>query len=458
MLITNRYKRVPLDQVVVRRGERQRRVVETKDLVDSVRRHGVLNPIIVTKDLTLVAGERRLAASLELGLLDIPVRFIEDLTQREAQIIELEENLKRADLHWRDETAAIARIHALYEADDGEWTQTKTAEQIGINVGHLSEILRVARDLDNPKIALATGMKPAYNILARVDQRRMGDALSDILEAGSSMFKTAVAGVAGAVAKVTGAGDGTGPDGGADTPPPPIAPPPEPESILNVSFLDWAPAYTGQPFNFIHCDFPYGINAFAGPQSGKLSHHTYDDDSDVYWALIRCLCKNLDRVMSHSAHMVFWFSMDHYERTLDLFAELRPELSFLTQPLIWHKTDNVGILSDPKRRPRHVYETALIASREDRLIVRAVGDAYGAPTDKTHHPSTKPEPVLRQFFQMFVDEHTRLLDPTCGSGSALRAAESLGAERVLGLEIDPEHCANAKSALRTFRAMRKASK
>jgi len=455
MLITNRYKRVPLDQVVVDRDQRQRRTVETKGLVDSIGRHGVLNPIIVTKDLVLVAGERRLAASRELGLPDIPVRFIEDLSTREAQIIELEENLKRTDLPWRDEVAAVARIHSLYESDDPEWTQSKTADQIGINVGHLSEILRVARDLDNPKIALATGMKPAYNILARVDQRRMGDALSDILEAGSSMFKSAVGAAAGAITKAVGGGDGPEP---GDTPPEQPQPAPEPESILNVSFLDWAPAYTGQPFNFIHCDFPYGINAFAGPQSGKLSHHTYADDPDVYWALIRCLCQNLDRVMSHSAHMVFWFSMDHYERTLDLFAELRPELSFLTMPLIWHKTDNVGILSDPKRRPRHVYETALIASREDRLIVRAVGDAYGAPTDKTHHPSTKPEPVLRHFLSMFIDEHTRLLDPTCGSGSALRAAESLGAERVLGLEIDPEHCANARSALRNFRAMRKVSK
>jgi len=41
--------------------------------------------------------------------------------------------------------------------------------------------------------------------------------------------------------------------------------------------------------------------------------------------------------------------------------------------------------------------------------------------------------------QMFVDENTTLLDPTCGSGSALRAAESLGARHVLGLEKDEEY-------------------
>jgi DNA modification methylase len=52
--------------------------------------------------------------------------------------------------------------------------------------------------------------------------------------------------------------------------------------------------------------------------------------------------------------------------------------------------------------------------------------------------SIKPEPVLREFFRMFVDEFTTMLDPTCGSGTALRAAEGLGAKRVLGIEIDKE--------------------
>ena len=118
----------------------------------------------------------------------------------------------------------------------------------------------------------------------------------------------------------------------------------------------------------------------------------------------------------------------------------------------------MGILADPNRSPRHVYETALVASQEDRLIVRSVSDTYGAPTDKSHHPSTKPEPVLRHFLAMFIDENSRVLDPTCGSGSALRAAESLGAKYVLGVESDPEHYAAAQSALRTFRTLRKVAK
>jgi DNA modification methylase len=119
------------------------------------------------------------------------------------------------------------------------------------------------------------------------------------------------------------------------------------------------------------------------------------------------------------------------------------------------KSDNVGILPDPQRGPRRIYETAFFGSRGDRKVVSAVSNAYAAPTDRGVHMSIKPEPVLRNFFRMFVDESTLMLDPTCGSGSSLRAAESLSARHVAGLEIDPDFCEQANRTLKTARALRK---
>ena len=158
--------------------------------------------------------------------------------------------------------------------------------------------------------------------------------------------------------------------------------------------------------------------------------------------------------MTESAHMIFWFSMEYYYETLTFFEKNAPSLDFQRFPLIWHKTDNKGILPDPRRGPRRVYETAFLVARGDRPIVRAVSNAYGAPKGSGDHQSEKPEPMLRHFFQMVVDENTRLLDPTCGSGSSLRAAESLGAKHTLGLEINPEFASTARSALRKFRTLR----
>ncbi len=244
---------------------------------------------------------------------------------------------------------------------------------------------------------------------------------------------------------------------------PPVA---QPESILHESFLSWAPTYSGPKFNFLHCDFPYGVELFSGPQGrgaelGQEGAQTgYKDSKDVYENLIRCLCTNLDRVMSVSAHMMFWLSADWQiiSHTVRLFNELAPDLKFHKFPLIWLKSDNAGIASDPRHGPRHVYEACLLASRGSRNIARVKGDSYSAPTDKKLHPSTKPEPMLRHFMEMLVDETTSMLDPTCGSGASLRAAESLGARTVLGLEIDKQFVEPARLALKQERGKRELAK
>lgn len=445
MQVTNKYKRVPCSDIVVKREERQRRVVNTAGLKDSIAKIGVLNPIIITKDFILVAGERRLASSIELGLHDIPCRFIEELSPIEAQIVELEENIRRSDLAWQDEVKSIAKLHNMYASIEPEWNVKRTAEELNFDYTHLLRFLRVSKEMDNPKVSTASSMFAAFNMLSREDERKMGDAVSDIIDAGSKVFEKYTGPIPG----------GSSPRGSADEP---KIERPAQDLILNTSFLEWAPKYEGRPFNFIHCDFPYGINVFAGAMSGVNTTTAYDDSADVYWALISCLCQNLDRLMSHSAHLMFWFSMEHYIPTLKAFAKQAPDLNFQLFPLIWHKTDNVGIIPDPKRGPRRIYETALIASREDRYIVKPMANTYGAPTSKLYHPSTKPEPVLNHFMTMFVDEHTRMLDPTCGSASSLRSAIKLGAESVLGLEIDPEHYKNAQSAMRKFHILRATEK
>lgn len=438
-MLSDKYHRLPLADITILREKRQRRLIETKGLIDSIRERGVLNPIIITKDNVLVAGERRYAASLELGIPDIPVRYLEDSTPQELQVIELEENSKRTDLPWQDSCLAVSKLHGLFSTADVDWSQVKTAEALGMKESWLSSLLRLGREMENPHVHDAPTATGAYNYLVRQDERRAGDVLSDVLEAGRYMFHAPA----------------PAPLAPTEAPPAPL--PPDDYSILEASFLTWAPLYEGRPFNLLHCDFPYGANLTGGKWGTRGKEGAYADQPDDYWALLGCLCTHLDRLMAHSGHLIFWFSMRFYTETLEFFHQHAPSLDVQPMPLMWHKSDNVGIVPDPRGRgPRQTYETAFLISREDRLLVRPVANSYSAPTDKAHHPSAKPEPVLRHFFQMVVDDNTRMLDPTAGGGSAIRAAESLGAEFVLGLEIDPLHVTNARSATRHFRALRRA--
>lgn len=493
MPLSDTYTRLPISSITVNRSDRQRSTIDVGDLQKSIRQIGLINPIIVRhhydihKDentYVLVAGERRLEACRTLGWSDVPVRFAEDLSPTESLIIELEENVKRQDLDWRDNHRAIARIHALHLSLDPEWTAAETADSLSITPGHISRVLRVFAELDDPRISGCATGNEAYNVITRRDQRRMSDSLADLLEEPthelrpitgdpvlelitvSSMPYTVGTSIVDKESQEEGGSNRDGDrmdrapsmytgeesaDGrGGDTDPA--------LSVLNESFLEWAPQYVGPKFNFIHCDFPFGISHAEGNQGRGSEHTSYTDDEDTFFRLLNCFIDNFDRFASISCHVMFWYSAKLWpELKLKLYSELS-SVDWVIHPLIWLRTDNSGVSPNPRRLPRHIYETCLFGSRGNRNLVRVAADAYASPGDRTLHPHTKPEPMLRHFFQMTCDEHTALLDPTCGSGSALRAAESLGAPIAVGIETNWEYCEAARKALRDARRLRKLSR
>ncbi len=370
-------------------------------------------------------------------------------------MIELEENVKRKELEWQELIRAVARIHQLYLLLDPGWTMTETSQSISLKLGTVSMYLRVASELEtNPRVAAASGIREAYSVLARQEGREAGTALESLL--GIPLLPLQ------GQATVNGE---TSLGSTSDTAPGLLQPPlPVLEPIQALSFLDWGPSYAGPKFNLIHCDFPYG-NETVGPALRGTEERFYDNDFDLYIALLETLLASLPRLASLSSHLMFWASSEilqpyskYGQETWSRFTKLAPDLEFQKFPLIWIKSDDRGIASDPRRNPRHVYETCLLASLGSRQICRVVSDAYSAPTDRRLHPSTKPEPMLRHFFQMLVDETSSVLDPTAGSGAALRAADSLGARAVVGLEIDPEHCRVANQEFRLARMKRLANR
>lgn len=452
MEITDKYGRIPLGEVVVKRDERQRREVDTKGIKESIAKFGVLQPIILTEEKVLVVGERRLRASQELGMATIPFRYVNDLTPIEALIIELEENIKRSDLDWQDIVKTVGRIHRAHCDLDPDWTMGETANSISLSLGVVSKYLTVYGWIDDESVVKAATVNEAWNLLARRGQRAAGDALEELAAVTEEVAPQAPAGGNGPeVATV---------DGQPVAKAKPRAARAEPvdEAILHESFLQWAPRYKGPKFNLIHCDFPYGVEVFSGPQMGEHRYESsYGDGLKVYTELLECLCNNLPNLMAISAHLMFWFSEKNGRLTRDTFARLAPDLRFTTFPLIWVKSDNAGIAPDVRMGPRHIYETCLLASRGSRNIVKVVSDAYSAPTDKRLHVSAKPVPMLKHFFQMLVDSNTSLLDPTCGSAAALHAAEELGAKRVLGMDIDERTVGVARGELRRARGLKLAS-
>lgn len=98
------------------------------ELVSSVRERGVLQPLLVRRTadhFELIAGERRLRAATEAGLLDVPA-IVMDVTDREALEIALVENLMRSDLNMIEEAEGYRAL-----ADKFQMTQEQIAARVG---------------------------------------------------------------------------------------------------------------------------------------------------------------------------------------------------------------------------------------------------------------------------------------------------------------------------------------
>ena len=88
-----------------------------RQLTESIRQHGILEPILVRPSQNegvyeLVAGERRFRAAQEVGLASVPVT-IRELSDEEALQLALVENLQREDLNPVEETEGILQLLAL---------------------------------------------------------------------------------------------------------------------------------------------------------------------------------------------------------------------------------------------------------------------------------------------------------------------------------------------------------
>lgn len=428
-------KQIEIDKIFVPPRVRNVDPKKVQDYMASMQVHGLIHPIVTDKELILADGAHRLEAAKSLGWTHIDIRFKEAMPELERREIELVANLRRHDFSWQESAKGVLALHESYCEQDQSWTIAKTAERISFSDTWTWRLCEVARQMDSDsRVAQADSMVAAYNIINRKRERAM-DKEMGLLEDHRPEIEEVEAEDSSALGK-----------------PLSEARVYDPPSILQADFLEWVQAYTGPKFNFIHCDFPYGIGINKSDQGRSQQWEGYNDDLPTYWKLVDGFIANLDRFCLPSAHIIFWFSMNFYEETKAKFeaAGLRVD----PFPLIWHKSDNIGILPDATRGPRRIYETAFAMSRGDRKILSPTSNLYPAPGKKVHHQSEKSEAVLRFFFKMYIDEHSEVFDPTCGAGSALRAAEHYKAKRVLGLDISAENVEIATELLSNSRRLR----
>ena len=124
--------------------------VAMNELVNSIRIHGVISPIIVVRRgerYMIIAGERRFRASKKAGLTTIPA-IVRDYTEQQVKEISLIENLQREDLNPIETAVAIKQL-----MDEYKYTQEEVADRIGKSRPAIANTLRLLT-LSQPVIEL----------------------------------------------------------------------------------------------------------------------------------------------------------------------------------------------------------------------------------------------------------------------------------------------------------------
>lgn len=463
---------IPIDDLIIPENRHRKRFDEEAidELADSIRNRGLLHPLVVRSSgddqrYILVAGERRLRAIYALysnshlftcgtaivptGLL--PVNFIGDLPQEEAHTMELEENVVRRDLTWKEHCVAVKDLHDFYVELDPAWTLANTAEKL---VGHdrgnatkaVTHRILVAQELDNPTIADCQNMAQAVSAVRKLYEQDFTAALGAAAAVGASVGEAAPSAYV------------TNPDEVDWGDKPPLGPAPifvedVNERLLQGDCLEVMRGYEAEAFDCILTDPPYGYGAekFKG---GTTMRHTYDDSQETWQELMRECLQEFDRITKPQAHLYIFCSLEGFFNIkdaielIDVPEDPLPNFDVWPRPLIWVK--DRGFPAKVRYGPEYTYECILYAIKGKREVKVVRRDTLRHATVKSRsgkiHAAQKPVELYTDLLERSCGPGDVVLDPFAGSGTIFEAARKTNVI-AHGIELDEKMANIARARL-----------
>lgn len=171
---------IPIFQINVNAGRREADPEAVQKLADSISRVGLLNPITVDQEYTLIAGLHRLEAAKRLGWTEIKCT-VSNLEGLQAELAEIDENFVRKDLSDDEFRELLLRRKEIYEAlhpetkhgmRNGQTSKNRnlrsleakpfavdTAEKIGVSRATVERQIQTAKNLTPEAKEIIRGSK-----------------------------------------------------------------------------------------------------------------------------------------------------------------------------------------------------------------------------------------------------------------------------------------------------------
>lgn len=412
---------------------RQRQYFDRKahlEMVYSIKHTGQIQPGVchlVEERVHLIAGERRLRACKELG---IPFKFVlkEDIRDElHLKEIELEENIRRKDLDWKEDVLAKLDLHETKQRIYGKaqvgarggHTMQDTADQLHISKGLVSQDIELAMWLrEVPEVGKAKNKTDAKKIIQRIKEtlarkKALTQSFSKKEESPSTCFRRKRE----------------------------EAPQVDEKELIKRRLLEYDKRCKiglfeeeveklGGTFDLILFDPFWGVEydnvGFIGGEKKR-----YEDSLEQYIKNLPKWLEILYSRMSGDSHLYMFFGIVNHE-----FVYNTLEIKGFTtnrMPIIWHKLGGHGV-RNPKLWPGRCYEPIAYARKGDKEILKpgapdVISTRPLTPKMKVDHPSAKHPDVYIELLERSGYPGDRVLDPMSGSGMSAVACEFLKAKK-----------------------------
>lgn len=402
-------------------------------LVASIKKHGLIHPIVVSKidlpkletlndamnqqEWILIAGERRLTATLYLGQSTIKAVELKDIDDVQRKEIELEENIMRKDVSWAEQATATMQLDELKRKQYGSrlqgssentgWTQKDTAKAIGSSIATVSQDIKLAKAIEEDS-ALRKKVSGMTKVVARkyIEREKQTKRMKLQIEKHQIVLSSNLI------------------HGRCE------------EEIKNLA---------DESVNCLITDPPWGVADITAVAEGNLSGKYNQEgknvgDEDEMRETYKVLIPELARVMAPGAHIYMFFAPDWYWILGGLFRQYG--FSIDAVPLIWPKHRTTMIPNPYHYIPS--YEMILFGCKKpkQRTLVKPRPNCLldypaDAPTKRVH-PLQKPFNLISMMIANSTIVGETVLDCFAGSAVVLRAASKLG-RRGIGFEADEKN-------------------
>ena len=439
---------LPINEILVE--DRQRiDLGEITDLAESIRQFGLIQPLVVTQNKRLIAGGRRLQACVSLGLQHVAVVYRETMSEEELTCLELEENIRRKDMTWKEEVASVYKIHKLKAksaaADGDQWTQDQTGRMLGVSRASVGFTIQVAKELlrqdskihgcesytealrwcfqqreDEIQADLARGMKAqmVVNQGQRPAAQAVNTATPQVSPEGDIIEVVPVTNSSDMVVDLT-------------------------NTIVNMDSIDWMRNRDAESIDHIITDPPYAVDLVMfeqnNPHGGMSNIDRIEETHQVApnLILLGAFLEQAHRVLKSNGFCILFCDQMNWQFLYDKAIGV----GFRVQrwPFIWHKT-HACMNQRAEFNFTKNFEIAMICRKPSSTLVQPVPSSIFSccSTGYTSNPFAKPLELWSHLIRAVSIQGQTILDPFAGEGSCPNAVMS-NWRFPIAIEIDPKH-------------------